>query len=135
MDARAERGQAISGTGLVKQTKFNEMAWDVPSQSGKKAYRVNLAGEEPSCNCPDFEERQQPCKHVFAVAYVVVAQNNPDGSTTIKKTLTVSHRPTYPQNWLVYNRAQTTEQDKFQELLRDLCVGIDEPEAKVGRPR
>lgn len=135
MDARQERGKAIAETGLVKKTRFNGMLWDVPSQSGNRSYRVNLAGEEPTCNCPDFETRGKPCKHIFSVAYVVVQQDNPDGSTTVTKTLTVSERKTYPQNWPAYNRAQTTEQDKFQELLRDLCAGVDEPMAKFGRPR
>lgn len=135
MDTREERGKAIAETGLVKRTRFNEALWDVPSQSGKRCYRVNLAGEEPTCNCPDFEERGGPCKHIFATAYTVVWKNNPDGSATVTKTLTVSERKTYAQDWRNYNKAQTTEQDKFQELLRDLCAGVDEPTFKFGRPR
>jgi transposase len=96
---------------------------------------VNLANvEEPACTCPDFEERRQPCKHIYAVAYFVVQQKNPDGSTTVTETMTLTKRKTYPQNWPAYNAAQTSEQDKFQELLRDLCSGIEEP-VRQGRGR
>src|SRR5205823_5760063 len=97
-------------------------------------YRVDLAGNEPTCTCPDYELRQKACKHVFAVAFAVVAQKNPDGSTTVTETLTVTKRKTYPQNWPAYNQAQTSEQDKFQELLRDLCAGVQEP-VRQGRGR
>ncbi len=31
---------------------------------------------------------------------------------------------TYPQAWSAYNEAQTTEKDKFQSLLADLCNGL-----------
>lgn len=135
MTLREERGKAIAAAGLVKKTKTNDMVWDVPSQSGPGSYWVNLEGDEPSCSCPDFEERGQPCKHIFAVAYTVIHQQNPDGTTTVSETLTVTKRKTYPQNWPAYNAAQTNEQDKFQELLRELCVGIQEPVIqRRGRP-
>jgi uncharacterized Zn finger protein len=84
--------------------------------------------DEPTCTCPDFEVRNKSCKHIFAVAYFVVAQQNPDGSTTVTETVTMSatkQRKTYPQQWREYNAAQTSEQDKFQALLRDLCAGIE----------
>src|SRR5258708_12025689 len=95
-----------------------------------------MAGENPVCDCPDFELRNKACKHIFAVAYTVVSEQNPDGSTTVTETVvvTATKRKTYPQNWPAYNAAQTNEQDKFQALLHDLCVGIPEPKAKSGRP-
>lgn len=30
-----------------------------------RSYRVSLAGEG-RCDCPDWQHRKQPCKHVFA---------------------------------------------------------------------
>jgi transposase len=46
----------------------------------------------------------------------------------------VPKRPTYKQNWPLYDLAQTTEKDRFQELLFDLCRSIEEPLwAKKGR--
>src|SRR5579863_5827609 len=123
MDLREERGKAIAEAGKIKSDGYNK--WVVPSQSSNARYFVAVpTGEEPSCTCPDFEERRLPCKHIYAVAYFVVYQKNPDGSTTVTETMTVTKRKTYPQNWPAYNAAQTSEQDKFQELLRDLCAGI-----------
>ena len=38
----------------------------VPSCSEPgRSYRVSLAGEG-RCGCPDWRQRKQPCKHVFA---------------------------------------------------------------------
>ncbi|HWZ42048.1 MAG TPA: transposase [Candidatus Saccharimonadales bacterium] len=135
MDVREERGKAIAEMGAVKKTA-KELIWQVPAQSRNGYYRVDLSGENPVCDCPDFELRNQPCKHVYAVAYTVVREQNQDGSTTVTETVTVTARKqkTYPQNWPAYNKAQTTEQDKFQILLRDLCAGVQDPEPKFGRP-
>lgn len=136
MDVREERGKAIAAMGAVKKTK-DALIYYVTAQSKPGSYKVDLTGDEPTCSCPDFELRCKPCKHVFAVAYTVVQQQNPDGSTTVTEevTVTVAKRKTYPQVWPAYNAAQTSEQDKFQVLLADLCAGISEPEPKSGRPR
>ncbi len=53
-----------------------------------------------------------------------------------RTVVTEAVRLTYGQNWSAYNRAQTTEKDHLQVLLRELCNGITEPEPKrMGRPR
>ncbi|MBI3637848.1 MAG: transposase [Candidatus Rokubacteria bacterium] len=52
--------------------------------------------------------------------------------------MTETVRRTYPQQWPAYNAAQTSEKDRFQTLLRDLCRGIPTPETRNprgGRPR
>jgi transposase len=135
MDVREQRGKEIAAMGAVKKTA-KDLVFQVAAQSRNKHYRVNLEGDEPVCDCPDFELRNKACKHIFAVAFTVLGQQNPDGSTTVTESVTVTARKqkTYPQNWPAYNKAQTTEQDKFQALLHDLCAGIQEPEAKFGRP-
>ncbi|HTD24925.1 MAG TPA: transposase [Terriglobales bacterium] len=107
--------------------------WLVPSQTGFGDYTVNVATEEFTCSCPDFEIRQQPCKHIFAVAYTVVREQKPDGTVTETTTITAVKK-TYPQNWRQYNTAQTTEQDRFQVLLHDLCCTVSTPMPKTGRP-
>jgi len=135
MNLREQRGKSIAAMGTIKQSD-KELVYIVPSQSGQKSYKVDLTGEDPTCTCPDFEERGKACKHVYAVAFTVVQTRNDDGSTTTTETLTLTEtRETYPQNWPAYNKAQTTEQDRFQALLADLCAGIEEPDAKFGRPR
>ena len=60
---RQQRGLAIAALARIEK---NRIGYKVPSQSGSGAYVVNLDGE-PFCTCPDFEKRQQPCKHIYAV--------------------------------------------------------------------
>jgi transposase len=145
-EARRERGRVIA---LRSPIVYRDGCWHVPSQSeNNNFYKVNLnpAGPTaPMCDCPDYEERGLPCKHVFAVQFVVTHQTHADGSVTQTRSVTVTEtktteprRPTYKQDWPAYNRAQTTEKARFQVLLHDLCQGIQEPPVdpkRRGRPR
>jgi SWIM zinc finger len=86
----------------------------VPSQSGdrKGHYAVTITKEGKFCTCPDFELRQKPCKHVYAVQYLLFRETTTDGTTTtVKETAAV--RVTYVQNWPAYNQAQVTEKETF----------------------
>lgn len=100
--------------------------WVVPSQSGNGFYRVNIMPKIASCTCPDFETRGVKCKHIFAATFVIRREQNPDGSVTVTQAVAMSAvtQTTYPQAWSAYNEAQTTEKDKFQSLLSDLCNGL-----------
>jgi len=142
-EARRQRGLAIAAVCRITQKNGQ---WRVPSQTGNGFYQVNPEPSNPfvpQCTCKDFEERGQPCKHVFAVQFVIQREANADGSETVTKTLTITERsttaqrPTYKQNWPAYNAAQVNEKDKFQVLLADLCRGLAEPapDARGGRPR
>jgi len=111
-------------------------AWVVPSSTHGGSYVVTSStlggfGAMPSweCSCPDYETRQQPCKHVIAVE-IVRRHEMPDG-TVITTTL----RATYSQDWAKYNAAQVHEKERFALLLRDLCKGIVQPAQPMGRPR
>ena len=128
MDARQERGLVIAATSKIEQ---NKLGWKVPSQAGNGSYIVNLDHGHPFCTCPDFEKRQQPCKHIHAVEFVAQRETKPDGTTT----LTQSVKMTCTQEWSAYDEAQMHEQERFVILLRDLCNGIQQPEYKFGRPR
>ncbi len=131
MEPREERGMALAATKKLRSKQPG--IWLVPSQTGNGDYMVNVASEEFTCSCPDFEIRQQPCKHIYAVAYTVVRERKPDGTVTEIMTITAVKK-TYPQRWREYNAAQTTEQDTFQVLLHDLCHAIPTPKPKTGRP-
>jgi len=94
MDARQERGLQLAQRGHI--TKHAD-GWKVLSQSGNGSYFVHLE-DHPSCTCPDFEIRQQPCKHIHAVECLIVWNTITEGGQTITtKTKTV--RITYTQNW------------------------------------
>ena len=135
MEPREQRGLELAATRKIQQ---KDGIWLVPSQSGDgTSYRVNIRTKAASCTCPDHETRGVRCKHIFAAAFVMTRERNPDGTTTVTESLMVAEtvRQTYPQKWSAYNQAQTEEKDKFQILLADLCSNLFTPPAKTGRPR
>ncbi len=127
MDGRQERGMQIAAT---KKIKLTRVGYIVPSQTGRGSYVVNVDNNQPFCTCPDFEERQERCKHIWAVEYSTKREQNPDGSVTETHTVKV----TYGQDWANYNAAQLNEQHWFGTLLKALCAGIQTPQ-RVGRGR
>ena len=112
---------------------FDGKAWSVPSQnSATVRYIVTL--KPPACTCEDYALRLQPCKHVMA-AKLVDERENGNNAPEIKAD-EVPVRPTFKQNWKLYNQAQFTEKHRFQELLFDLCKNLpDPPGAKTGRKK
>jgi hypothetical protein len=102
---------------------FQNGYWLVPSQSSPgTSYRVSIA--PPSCECEDFQLRQQPCKHVRAAELV----NERQGGTLAPAidTDVLPKKKTYAQDWPAYNQAQRIEKRRVQELLVDLCRRLPE---------
>jgi transposase len=106
---------------------FHLGRWLVPSQTTGKTYPVTI--NPPSCACEDFTLRQLPCKHVIA-ARLVQERDGGETAPTIDTT-EVPKKPSYPQNWSAYNRAQAVEKHRLQALLAELCDTIPEP-ARTG---
>ena len=124
---RMARGAAIAA---VTNIKKNKLGYSVPSQSGDGKYVVS-PDDGGYCSCPDYELRQQPCKHVYAVEFLIQREEQPDGTTVETKSMKV----TYQQNWPAYDKAQMNEGDHFLTLLRELCDTVEQPEYTFGRPR
>jgi hypothetical protein len=139
-DLRRQRGLVIAAICPIKP-EGKDNRYRVPSQTGDGHYLVSIdpkQGPEWRCDCKDFEKRNEPCKHVHAVLFTLEREKNAgtlpglprkltlSNRTTLAKA-TVPERPTYKQNWKAYNAAQTTEKHRFQELLHDLCRGVQEP--------
>jgi transposase len=128
MEAREQRGLEIAAT--KKLTRKGDL-WLVPSQAGAGTYVVDPTVARTTCTCPDFEERAEPCKHVYAVEFTVRRETtNADGSKVTEQL-----RLTYRQEWPAYNAAQVHEKDRVAALLHDLCGAIDNPVQGRGRPR
>jgi transposase len=129
-DGRQQRGMEIAATTRLRKGKAG---WIVPSQSGQvRSYLVTdeMPGADGwTCACPDFELRNRPCKHIFAVEYVR-RRENPDGTV-----VTEALRVTYTQDWTAYNAAQTAEKETFRPMLAELCSTIPNPPQGKGRPR
>ncbi|MBI1730198.1 SWIM zinc finger family protein [Candidatus Acetothermia bacterium] len=122
---REQKGHEIAAK---KTISFTGRVWIVPSQTGFGKYQV-LMDKTPTCNCPDFELRNQPCKHIYAVEFTIKHEVHEDGSSTNTKTVKVS----YTQNWPAYNAAQTQEKEYFEILLSNLCKTLPEPVRTQGQ--
>jgi len=127
---RRERGLALV---KGKRKAFRQIAGDtffVPSQTNAgSGYVVDLTAAG-RCSCPDWEERKEPCKHVFALRLFRHEAAMPDGSTVVTQGI----RLTYGQDWASYNAAQVAEKDTALVLLNGLCDAIPSAPRKPGRP-
>jgi Transposase DDE domain/SWIM zinc finger len=122
MNPREERGLIIAAT--CRLNRLPDGTWLVPSQSKKSGnadsmYRVNL--EAKSCTCPDHIEGGHTCKHYYAASIAFKRDVLPDGTVIETKTITLTERKTYKQDWPAYNLAQATEKRRVRVLLHDLC--------------
>jgi transposase len=129
---REQRGLAIAA--LCRIDKKDGL-WVVPSQSGSGKYHVHHGGETCHCTCPDFEKRGQKCKHIYAVEFTIEREVHGDGSETLVKTVTITDKVKYTQNWPAYNEAQSHEKERFQILLHDLCRNLPDPDTSKKKGR
>ncbi|WP_020467844.1 transposase [Zavarzinella formosa] len=120
MNAREERGLIIAAT--CRLNRLSNGTWLVPSQTRGgdiAAYQVNL--EAKTCTCPDHVEGGFTCKHYFAASIVHKRDILPDGTIVETKTMTITEKKVYKQDWPKYNAAQATEKRRFRVLLHELC--------------
>ena len=130
MNERKLKGIQIARTQQIRKT---DRGYIVPSQSGHGTYIVTENRMFPNireCSCPDYELRKQPCKHVFAIQYILTKEVDNEGNVTITQV----KRITYAQDWKNYDKAQVNEKDMFLKLLHDICENVEEPQYKFGRP-
>jgi hypothetical protein len=64
--ARERRGIALYREYGKEIEHVKARTWAVPSCSGEGIYLVDLNAE--TCGCPDFEHREENCKHIYAAA-------------------------------------------------------------------
>ena len=128
---RRQRGMAIAALAPISK---DHIGYRVPSQSSKHSYVVILNGKggRDACSCPDYEERQRYCKHLYAVQYIIQREELTDGGVAETRAV----RVTYGRNWAAYNSAQSHEGEHFSTLLRALCDTVPQPPQRgPGRPR
>src|SRR5262249_15141846 len=105
MEAREQRGLIIAAMCRLKKTAEG---WLVPSQTGTdRIYTVNIKAQ--TCTCPDHVEAGHKCKHIYAAEITYKREYHADGTVTETKSMTLTEKKTYKQNWPAYNEAQTTE--------------------------
>jgi transposase len=131
MDSRELKALEIAARSKIT---FAAGVFTVLSQSGRGDYKVILTTNDGTCTCEDFQLRGKACKHILACR--IVLERECGAASLPIDTDVLPKKPTYKQNWPLYDLAQQTEKDRFQILLFDLCKGIAEPaRAKTGRPR
>ena len=123
---------------IAARAKLNYASgvWTVPSQTSPgTSYQVTL-DEALSCECEDFALRREACKHILAARIVLARDGKGTSPVVIGPGDTVPKRPTYKQDWPVYNKAQMQEKHRFQVLLVDLVRPVPElPYVGFGRRR
>jgi hypothetical protein len=120
MDAREERGLIIAAT--CRLNRISDGTWFVPIQTRAgqvAAYRVYL--EAKTCAGLDHVEGGNTCKHDYAASIVHKRDVLPDGTVIETRSLTLTEKKVYKQDWPKYNAAQATEKRRFRVLLHDLC--------------
>jgi len=70
---REVRGYAIISKGDTPQ-KIDKDTFTIPSQREDKIYTITM-GKNPTCTCPDFENRHKDCKHIHAVRFYLDFNN------------------------------------------------------------
>ena len=130
MDVRKAKGEQLAKTVQIEKKGLDR--WIVPSQTGSGAYTVNREGENFKCSCPDFQNRGEACKHIYAVEIKVLRWFDNKGNSGTEITI----RKTYSQDWVNYDKAQTHEKELFMKLLNDLVQNIPEKQLPIraGRP-
>jgi hypothetical protein len=122
MDLRQLRGLEIAARHKVT---FTAATWLVPSQSSAgQLYRGTL-GDRLGCQCDDFQLHQKACKHVIAAQIVCAREYGGKGPEILADVIPV--RPTWQQNWPLYNQTQQTEKYRFRKLLFELCRDLPDP--------
>ena len=132
MDDRVTRGRAIA-LHPERIEKIADDTWTVPSQTGVGRYRVWTDGVDARCDCKDYDNRQAPCKHIFAVMELRLKEVGQCLSSNGGKKA----RKQYPQH-STYTKGQTEEMRLLDTLLRELVSGVADipsPINKGGRPK
>lgn len=128
VDIREEKAIELADRGRVVK---RPNGWLVYSLNSSEKYFVTVL--PLSCSCPDFDLRQEPCKHILAVQITLSREANGSPVENRSETLPIQWpRKTYPQDWPNYDAAQENEKREFQYLLADLCSTIPQPEPKGG---
>jgi transposase len=132
MDQRQQRGILIAAT--CRLHRNDDGTWLVPSQTSRTAvaYTVNL--DAKTCTCPDHQEGGFTCKHYYAASTVHQRDVLPDGTVIETKSITLTEKKVYKQDWPAYNIAQATEKRRVRVLLQDLCRNLPERERPQDRP-
>jgi transposase len=122
MLSRQERGLRLLARGGTVAEGQDHRNFLVASERGQGRYHAVREANGWTCDCPDFVERQAPCKHIFAVQYQIGELPLP-GSVSGRL---VAPRPRR-RDLRAWQRSQLEEGRLLPVFLRDLVDSLDEP--------
>lgn len=130
----AQQTERLRGNDLLNSIEtpvipVDRTSWRVASSTGHGYYTVEKTRKGWACECPAFEERAAPCKHVWAVRIWL--------KPTVYASLGAARRapePVYTQDWPAYDSAQQDEHVLFDPLLWSLLDDVGEPVRAQGTP-
>jgi transposase len=103
--------------------------FQVSSSDGSREYAVGVDHEGWTCNCPDWNDRKSPCKHILATVHWL----DPNPPPVIDEG-PQAERPTYTQSdWSKYDEGQQIEHQVFDRLMWDLLGSVSERVCETGR--
>src|SRR4051812_31583616 len=113
MDLRQQKARELADRARITS---KDGCWSVPSQSGSGSYTVILDEQDSACDCPDYELRGRPCKHIRAIRLFLQRQDRGGEQDTANVAPSPkAPRKSYPQDWVAYNAAQVNEQGHLQD--------------------
>ena len=92
--------EIVARGGCLKRAA--ESRYSVHSQNGNGWYTVERKIDKWMCTCPDYEKRSKPCKHIYAVIFLLrlpqILLGNPLGepSRTLGNTSELKRRVGFP---------------------------------------
>jgi transposase len=131
MPSRERSGLKVLLAGARIAESRNPGEYVVPSGSGGGFHLVKLEAvtqEGVACTCKDFLDRRAPCKHVYAVRHWLY---DPPEERSVWEAR-VSRLVARPKRDPQYSLALQEEGRLFPILLRELCIGIGEPQRESG---
>jgi transposase len=126
-DDRQRRAAAMFARDPNLVEAATKIEFHVRGSDRKRAYKVRLDDRTWKCSCPDWEERQEACKHILSV----IRSLDPNPAPVV--TLPEYPVSTHSQDWPSYDAAQQAEHPMFDALLWDLLKGVPERVHTGGR--
>lgn len=117
-------------------TPVGKIAFKVRSETKARGwYEVVLDRGLWSCQCPDWEDRALPCKHIALILHALDPTRTPVEAASLDE----SEPKGPPRDWPAYDAAHRSEPLLFDELMWDLLEPLegmegDRPVGKPGRP-
>jgi hypothetical protein len=123
---RRQRGyQIFLAGGVRKMYRRNE--WKVASQRVHDAfYTIVLVLGRLACNCPDFRDRQEPCKHIHAVRFHGDAKERDKPPALPGDVIPIR------RDWAIYNGAKPWVESCVAQMLLSLASVIEDAPPRRG---